>query len=97
MSHIYADSEQARREVSVLASDEERDNVAGQLREHCSDGRLNLDEFTERLGAVYIARTRAELDALMADLPHPVVASQGSAAARAPRQRARSCSCWCWW
>lgn len=97
MSSTDADSAQARREANILASDEERDKVARQLREHCSDGRLNLDEFTERLGAVYIARTRGDLDALIADLPHVVATSKGLTAAGSPRQRARCCSCWCWW
>ena len=39
------------------------------LREHVVEGRLTLDEFSERMGAALQARTRGELDAVMADLP----------------------------
>ena len=39
------------------------------LREHVVEGRLTLDEFSERVGLALEARTRGELDAVMADLP----------------------------
>lgn len=53
----------------VRASDAERDEVDAQLRHHYSVGRLTLPELEERVAAACQARTRDELDALMADLP----------------------------
>ncbi len=53
----------------ILASDDERDAVALALRQHLAEGRLSLDEFTERVGGVYSARTRDELELVQCDLP----------------------------
>lgn len=50
-------------------SDEERERLAEELHEHTVAGRLTAEEYEERLGAVYAARTRADLDALHTDLP----------------------------
>jgi hypothetical protein len=54
---------------SVRASDQDRDRAARQLREHHAAGRLDPEEFNERIDAVYEAKTIAELDQLTADLP----------------------------
>lgn len=51
------------------ASDVDRDIAADILCAAVGDGRLTLDELDERLGAALSARTRAELAALIADLP----------------------------
>jgi hypothetical protein len=51
------------------AGDEDRDQVVTLLREHCAEGRLTLDEFSERTGTALAARTKAELDNLLFDLP----------------------------
>jgi hypothetical protein len=53
----------------LRVSDVDRESAATALREHLADGRLTLDELTERLDRIYAARTRAELDAVSADLP----------------------------
>jgi hypothetical protein len=53
----------------LRVSDPERDAVAHQLREHFAVGRLNVDELHDRLDRVYTARTRADLDAALTDLP----------------------------
>jgi hypothetical protein len=53
----------------LRASDEERDHVAGILAEALALGRLTQEEHTERLEAVYAARTRGQLVPLTADLP----------------------------
>jgi hypothetical protein len=53
----------------LRASDADRDRVATQLREHLADGRLTLDEFTERIDAAHAARTVGDLDELTRDLP----------------------------
>jgi len=39
------------------------------LREHAAEGRLTLEEFTERMSAAYLARTDGELAELARDLP----------------------------
>jgi hypothetical protein len=41
------------------------------LRLHCTEGRITLDEFSDRVGDVYNARTESELDAVVRDLPVP--------------------------
>jgi class 3 adenylate cyclase len=51
------------------AADADRDQTVTLLREHVVVGRLTLDEFSERVGGALAARTRGELDALVADLP----------------------------
>ena len=51
------------------AGDTERERAARLLREHCSEGRLDFDELDTRIEATYSAKTRRELDALLADLP----------------------------
>lgn len=51
------------------ASDADRERVVERLREAAADGRLDLDEFEERMGTAYQARTYGELDRLTTDLP----------------------------
>ncbi|MEV7088661.1 DUF1707 domain-containing protein [Streptomyces sp. NPDC093085] len=53
------------------ASDTEREQVAERLREAMAEGRLTMEEFDERLGAAYQARTHGELVPLVRDLPAP--------------------------
>lgn len=50
-------------------SDAERDQVTEILREAAGEGRLELDELDERIGAVYAAKTYADLEPIVADLP----------------------------
>lgn len=56
----------------IRVSDAERNKVVDVLREQCSEGRLTLEEFSDRVGDVFNARTRRELDAAVSDLPVPV-------------------------
>ena len=56
----------------IRASDAEREYVVDVLRGHCSEGRIDLDEFSERINRVYAARTIGELTDITADLPVPV-------------------------
>jgi Domain of unknown function (DUF1707) len=51
-------------------TDADRDAVAVQLREHYAVGRLSLDEFQDRLDAVYRAQTARELARVTDGLPH---------------------------
>lgn len=47
------------------------------LRRHLDDGRIDLELYGERIDACFAARSREELDALLADVPRlpPAVAS----------------------
>ncbi len=53
----------------VLVGDAERNQSMTILRDACVAGRLTLDEFSERVSAVFTARTRRELGELTRDLP----------------------------
>jgi hypothetical protein len=54
---------------AVRASDADREQTVALLRDHAAEGRLTLEEFTERMSAAFGARTRDELDELARDLP----------------------------
>jgi hypothetical protein len=54
----------------VRIGDSEREAAAASLREHYARGRLTLDEFQQRLDAVFAATTNADLAKITADLPH---------------------------
>lgn len=53
----------------ILASDAEREQTVTRLRDAVGEGRLTLEEFSERVGAVQLARTDQELATLSRDLP----------------------------
>jgi hypothetical protein len=53
----------------VRASDADRQRVIEALQRHTAEGRLTLDEFSERVGSVLAARTLNELAAATDDLP----------------------------
>ena len=55
----------------MRASDAERERVAEALREAVAEGRLQMDEFEQRLDATFKARTHGELVPLVRDLPAP--------------------------
>src|SRR5436190_2478761 len=59
------------RDPDLRASDEERDRVAQVLRDGAGDGRLDVDELSERLDRVYAAKTHGELSGVTSDLPAP--------------------------
>jgi hypothetical protein len=54
---------------SLRVADSDREQVIDELREHAGAGRLTSDELEQRIGEAYAALTRADLDALRADLP----------------------------
>src|ERR1051326_8211678 len=56
-------------EGDVRISDDDRNRVVEFLRTHTGAGRLTLDEFSERVGEVFAARTQAELEHAAGDLP----------------------------
>ena len=53
--------------------DADREAAAASLREHFAQGRLTLEEFQHRLGAVFSARTDRDLADITRDLPHASV------------------------
>jgi hypothetical protein len=67
---------------SLRASDEDRQRIVAALERHTAAGRLSLDEFSDRVGLVYVATTHADLAAVTRDLP----AEPAPAALAAPQQ-----------
>ena len=67
----------------LRASDADREQVAERLRIALDEGRLNLYEYDDRLREAFSAKTYAELNALLADLP----GAAGVQAQVAPFQR----------
>lgn len=55
----------------LRAADADRQRVADRLREAVGEGRLTMDEYDERVRETYQAKTYADLDRLLADLPGP--------------------------
>jgi hypothetical protein len=53
----------------AAVTDADRDAVTAQLREHYAAGRVSLDEYQERLDAVYLAQTIQELGTVTGGLP----------------------------
>ena len=53
------------------AGDADRERVAALLRDAHAEGRIDVDELTQRLDATYRAKTFGELAVLTADLPTP--------------------------
>jgi hypothetical protein len=56
-------------EEQVRASDAERQAIADRLNAAVGEGRLTLEEFSDRVGSAYAARTHGELEKLVTDLP----------------------------
>ncbi|MFE0464415.1 DUF1707 and FHA domain-containing protein [Kitasatospora sp. NPDC058965] len=50
-------------------SEADRDRALGMLRQSAGDGRLSHDTFMRRMELVLTARSRGELDSVLADLP----------------------------
>ena len=69
----------------IRASDTDRDRAVAQLRQHLADGRLTMEEFTERVDEAYAARTTADLEVALRELPHVRVSEP-----RTPEQRERA-------
>jgi hypothetical protein len=54
---------------NVRVGDADREAVTAQLREHYADGRLTLEELNERIDETFAAKTRADLNTVMRELP----------------------------
>ena len=62
---------------NVRVGDADREAVAAQLREHYADGRLTLEELNERLDQAFAAKTKADLNVVMRDLPQAMRPDSG--------------------
>ncbi|WP_149184189.1 DUF1707 domain-containing protein [Streptomyces sp. TRM49041] len=71
---------------AIRASDADRDRIADILREALAEGRLDTEEHAERVDAAYRAKTVAELEPLVRDLPATRQAPGVPAAAQAHGQ-----------
>jgi hypothetical protein len=58
-----------QRRASLRASDADREQFVEALRRHHAEGRLTIEELTERTERAYTARTLGDLDTLATDLP----------------------------
>lgn len=78
-------------ERETRASDAERNAVVGALYAHAAAGRLAVEEMSERTEAAVAARTRGDLQPLLADLPEDgEPPARAEPASRIPsRQRTR--------
>ena len=54
---------------ALRVGDSDRDRVVGILREHCREGHLTLEDFSVRLDELDVARTEAQLAAVLRGLP----------------------------
>jgi class 3 adenylate cyclase len=77
-----ADGERAGAEVRI--GDAERDRAIADLRRQTGRGRLELDEFSERVDRVLRAQRQSEIDAVMRDLPVDVDARDAAMPAIRP-------------
>ena len=67
---------------SLRIGDAERNATIEALKQHCADGRLTLDEYSDRLDEVYAARTQGDLAAALRELPRLPRAAAGRPARR---------------
>jgi Domain of unknown function (DUF1707) len=68
----------------MRAGDADRKAVADQLKSALDEGRLDLSEYDERLQQTYAAKTFADLDGLLDDLPGTVPPQQSQVQPAAP-------------
>jgi hypothetical protein len=71
-------------EPAVRASDADREQTIALLRDATAEGRLTLEEFSQRVEAVYAAKLQGELEPLTGDLPKAPATASGSG--RRPRR-----------
>jgi hypothetical protein len=53
----------------LQASDADREQTVTALRRHVADGRITVEEFSDRAATAYAARTLGDLATITADLP----------------------------
>jgi hypothetical protein len=65
-----------RRTAAITDSD--REHAAERLQQACGEGRLTLEEFGDRVAAIWAARDAGELEQATADIMAPVVGTLAS-------------------
>jgi uncharacterized membrane protein len=75
---------QMRAQASMRASSADRERAVDVLKAGFAEGRLTQDEYNDRMGRAYSARTYGELMALTADLPAGVLPAWPVQAYQAP-------------
>ena len=88
-------------EPQMRAADTDREAVVRRLGEHMAAGRLTVDEYEERAGRAWTARTYADLAELTVDLPSaparpPAAASAATARPQPYRRGACGAGPWGW-
>jgi hypothetical protein len=69
MTNQFSWGRVAGRDPELRAADADRERIAERLRMSHAEGRLDLDEFQQRLDRCYEAKTFGELGELVRDLP----------------------------
>ena len=78
---------------NMRVSDAERQEVADRLAEHFSSGRLDQEEFDERVSRAMSAKTRADLSGLFDDLPESGMPGMGQPGMGLPGTGAPAATC----
>ena len=78
----------------IRIGDAEREQAQADLGEHYAAGRLDHDEYTQRLDQVWAARTQSELAPVFRDLPGPGPAPGQVAWSTAAQRRRTSSRPW---
>jgi len=71
----------------VRIGDADRERAQSTLSDHYAAGRLDHDEYSERLDRIWAARTRAELDPVFTDLPGTAASTAASYPYSTPSSR----------
>ena len=71
---------------AIRASDAEREQAVTRLREASAEGRLTLEEFSQRVEAAYAAKTHEELERLTEDVPAAAAPAELPEVRRRPKQ-----------
>ena len=85
--------------AAMRASSADRERAVDVLKAGFAEGRLTQDEYNDRMGRAYSARTYGELMALTADLPAGVLPAPGPSRPTRLRPPARTrwpSRPWCW-
>lgn len=70
------------KDPGLRVSDADRETVVTELGQHFQDGRLDQNEFSERMGAALSAKTEGDLAGLLTDLPRPYLPNTAQLAER---------------
>jgi Domain of unknown function (DUF1707) len=82
----YEARRRAQEDATMRVSDADRAEVADRLAQHYGDGRLDQAELDDRLGQAMSAKTRADLNGLLSDLPDTGVSKMDHRSAPPPRE-----------